>query len=358
MAGPRGRRTSIELRSLVVNSIHEAVTQGARVTQACKVAEISYHTYLSWRLGGSDNRKGPITKPKNALTDKEKQEIIDISLSAEHVDLPVGQLVVRLVDQGIFIASERTFYRVMHAQRLIQHRGRARPRQHRLKPGPIEAKRPNTLWAWDITYLPAKIIGTYYYLYMVEDIFSRKIVAQVVNAQESSFLASQLIEEATRENLVNPGEMTLHADNGGPMRGMTMLAMLQRLGIASSFSRPRQSNDNAFVESLFSTLKYCPFYPPDRFESLEDAQKWVNAFVPWYNEVCYHSGINWVTPASRHAGLDSEILAQRKIVYEQARILHPLRWSGRIRNWDPVGTVYLNAHHAKKKQSQKSMGMP
>ena len=182
----------------------------------------------------------------------------------------------------------------------------------------------------------------FFYLYLVVDMYSRKIVGWSVEQTESMELSSALLQRACQQLGVDPKGIVLHSDNGGPMKGSTMLATLQRLGIVPSFSRPRVSDDNPYSEALFRTLKYRPEYPSRPFTSLEEARTWVAAFVTWYNTEHLHSAIRYVTPDDRHFGRDKQVLACRKQTYEQARRHHPERWSGPIRNWQPVGPVYLN----------------
>ncbi len=160
--------------------------------------------------------------------------------------------------------------------------------------------------------------------------------------------AAEMIESACFLNGVKKDQVTLHSDNGGPMKGATMLATLQRLGVAPSFSRPSVSNDNPFSESLFKTMKYCPSFPERCFASLEEAKAWVEKFVKWYNEIHLHSGINFVTPASKHQGLDKAILAKRRATYERARKRNPNRWSRDVRNWSHIEVVELNPGRLKK----------
>ena len=159
---------------------------------------------------------------------------------------------------------------------------------------------------------------------------------------EDNEFAAALIRETAGGEQVDPGNLVLHSDNGGPMKGATMLATLQWLGIMPSFSRPQVSNDNAYSESLFGTLKGCPEYPSKPFESLQAAREWMTRFVQWYNHVHLHSGIRFVTPADRHCGAETEILADRNNVYAAARAENPARWSGSTRNWSPMEIVVLN----------------
>ena len=194
--------------------------------------------------------------------------------------------------------------------------------------------------------------GKFYYLYLVVDVWSRMIVGWAVHDEESAELASALILEASFRHDVNPEQLTLHSDNGGPMKGATMLATLQWLEIIPSFSRPSVSNDNAYSEALFKTLKYRPEYPSAPFENIEGTEEWVEEFVQWYNFKHRHSGILFVTPVSRHHGEDKVILKNRKEVYEEARKRNPSRWaSGKTRNWEPISEVTLNARNHKEKTS-------
>ena len=209
-------------------------------------------------------------------------------------------------------------------------------------PDSYKATAPNQVWSWDITCLASSIRGAFYRLYMVEDVFSRKIVGWKVHEEESAEHAGVLIRKACLAEGIHEAGLVLHSDNGGPMKGATMLATLQRLGVVPSFSRPSVSDDNPYSESLFRTLKYTPAYPAKPFESLTAAREWVHRFVQWYNEEHRHSGIRYVTPGQRHRGEDMAILAARKRLYEAARQARPERWSGDMRNWTPVTEVWLN----------------
>ena len=247
-----------------------------------------------------------------------------------------------MADRGQYIGSESTFYRVLKAESQLTHRGAERPAQKRHKPRALFATAPNQLFSWDITYLPTPVLGIYFYLYLFLDIFSRKIVGWQVYEVESSELASEVMRDiCVRENIA-PNQVVLHSDNGSPMKGATMLATLQTLGVMPSFSRPAVSNDNPFSESLFKTLKYRSTYPQRPFETLLAARQWISMFARWYNEEHRHSAIRFVTPAQRHAGLDRALLDQRVDVYEAAKQKHPERWSGTTRNWQPIHVVHLN----------------
>jgi len=196
--------------------------------------------------------------------------------------------------------------------------------------------------SWDITYLKTPILGQFYYLYLFMDIFSRKIVGWQVHEHESSELAAELVQDITRREGYNKHQVNVHSDNGSPMKGATILATFQALGISPSYSRPSVSNDNAYSESLFKTVKYCPYYPTNPFNDLAQARQWMKKFTHWYNHQHRHSGIHFVTPAQRHAGLDVAILQKRAQTYEKAKAKHPARWSGQVRNWRYQKQVVLN----------------
>jgi transposase InsO family protein len=204
------------------------------------------------------------------------------------------------------------------------------------------ATRSNQLWSWDITYLPVAIRGRFLRLYLVLDVWSRRIVGWDVHEREVATHAATLIQRICAESGVDPKGLVLHSDNGKPMRGNTMVATLQWLGIVPSFSRPHVCNDNPYSEALFRTLKQPPAYPHLPFASSDAARQWVARFVTWYNTEHRHSAIRYVTPDQRHTGADVAILARRRALYEHARHRTPRRWSGKTRNWAPVAVVVLN----------------
>ncbi len=306
------------------------------------VLDIHHRTYHRW-LGNSegDQRSGPITEPANKLSPEERCEVIEASICKEYRDLPPSKMVPALADSGTYIASESSFYRILKEEKMLEHRGRAKPRVHS-KPEPLTATGPNQVWTWDITYLMTLVKGMFFYGYVFVDLFSRKIVAAEVYEVESSEYASTMIRKACLKEGIRKNELRTHSDRGAPMKGATFLATLQRLGIMPSFSRPRVSDDNAYSEALFRTLKYCPQYPSKPFETLEKAREWMQEFVRWYNNDHLHSGIKFVAPADRHSGKDTAILEHRTLVYEEAKRKHPNRWTGNTRNWEPITEVYLN----------------
>lgn len=336
-----------------VKKIEEANRAGCRIGPACQALGIDKRTFERWRNNPEgDMRRGPVSKPINKLSEEERQEIVAIANSAKFRDKSPSQIVPQLADRGVYVASESSFYRVLRAAGLDAHRGKSKPAA-RKKPKELTATGPNQVYSWDITYLKSTVSGMFYFLYFFMDVYSRKIVGYEVHDEQNAEHSSRLIDEICTKEGVDRGQLTLHSDNGGPMKGATMLATLQRLGVMPSFSRPSVSNDNPFSEALFKTVKYCPQYPSKPFSSKEEAQAWISKFVQWYNEEHLHSGIRFVTPGSRHRGGDSDILVRRHEVYQRARKQRPDRWSGKTRNWGHIEEVKLNCLQRTKKSCSK-----
>jgi len=352
--------TSPTARADIVAMVAQTVSLGARHTKACEIIGLSLRTLQRWKLAGAapDGRTTRVQQPVHALTAREGEEIRAIANSAAFGQMPPSQIVPRLADQGTYLASESTFYRVLRSAGLVKHRQAARPVQERSKPRAICATAPNQLYSWDITYLPSGVKGIYFYLYMFIDIYSRKVVGWQVYRDEHSNLAAEVMRDICAREKIQPNQVILHSDNGSPMKGATMLATLQALGVMPSFSRPAVSNDNPYSESLFKTLKYRPDYPGKAFTDLAHARNWVTRFVRWYNNEHRHSTINFVTPAQRHAGLHHVLLAARTAVYNAAREANPLRWSGSIRNWSPIREVHLNPDHLLSEATAPAINMP
>lgn len=323
--------------------IEAAVVAGARRSECCKVLEFSVRTLQRWEKSPDqgDKRHGPLGSTMSQLSEAERAEVIAVATSMEYRNLPPAQIVPKLADKGIYLASESSFYRILKKENLSAYRLNTKPRTH-LRPLAVVATAPNKVWSWDITYLKSPVRGQYFFLYMIMDIFSRMIVGSEVYVSESAEYASALIADAARRHEVGRHQLVLHSDNGGPMKGATMLATLQKLGVVPSFSRPKVSDDNPFSESLFKTLKYRPSYPGGAFASIAEARCWVERFVSWYNNDHQHSEITFVTPASKHNGEDLAILQKRKIIYEKARAKNPKRWSTTTRKWNEVTEVHLN----------------
>jgi putative transposase len=338
---------------MAIKLIDQAVQSGASLPKACAVIGLSARTLRRWKqspdLQDQRHLAAQSREVSHALTEQEKQEIVSVCNQPEYQSLPPSQIVPLLADQGRYIASESSFYRVLKEFGQNNKRGRERKLYKHHKPKAFVANGPCQVWSWDITLLPTEIKGQFLRLYMIEDVFSRAITAWEIHESESAEHASELIEKACWKHKIRKGQLVLHSDNGSPMKGSTMLSKLQTLGIIPSFSRPSVSDDNPYCESLFRTLKYCPAYPAKPFSGLEQARQWVHRFVSWYNTTHRHSSIGFVTPAQRHKGIDKEILQARHDLYEQAKTNNPKRWQGRAtRNWKRIEKVWLNPDNLEK----------
>lgn len=349
----------VEERQCCIDLYNEAVAAGARRDKAAEELGLPARTLRRWLgpdgLLRSDGRPDALRpEPRNRLSEAEREAIIEICNRPEHANLPPSQIVPRLADEGEYLASESTFYRVLKARDQLHHRGRSRAPVKRAAPTTQIATGPNQVWTWDISYMPSTVRGLFWFLYAVLDVYSRKLVAWEVHLCESGELASDLIQRAVlRERCVRK-PLVLHSDNGAPMTSCTLKAKLSELGITPSHSRPRVSNDNPYSESMFRTLKYCPQWPSWGFATLDDARQWMMQFDQFYNHEHRHSGIRFVTPAQRHAGEDKALLEARIKLYGQARDNHPERWSGKLRDWSPVGPVALNPERPRVMESSQA----
>jgi transposase InsO family protein len=341
--------TRLEDRQILVRDLEQAREHGARLIPACALAGIDAGTLRRWKAGdglrqGDRRPDAARSVPSHALSEAERARIIAVANESRFAETPPARIVPALADEGIYIASESSFHRVLRAHGQMNRRGRARPPRTSRPPTTHIATRPGDVWCWDVTFLPAQIQGRWFYLYLILDLYSRKIVGFEVHDTDSAEHAAHLARRTALAEGVHakPVRPVLHGDNGATLKATTVLAMLHWLGIEPSYSRPRVSDDNAFAEALFRTAKYRPEFPLKGFADLDSARQWAMRFVHWYNHEHRHSGIRYVTPAQRHAGQDGPVLAARHAVYQDARQRNPQRWSGSTRNWKPVGAVTLN----------------
>jgi len=341
--------TRLEDRRALVRDIELARTGGARLACACELAGIDPRTLQRWQAGdglSQGDRRAEIVRarPSHALTEAERARIIEVVNQPRFAETPPARIVAILADQGVYIASEASFYRVLRAAGQMHRRGRARSPRPTRPPTTHIATRPGDVWCWDVTFLPASVQGQWFYLYLILDLYSRKIVGFEVHPTDSADHAAHLakrtaLSEGLHGMAVKP---VLHGDNGASLKATTVLAMLYWLGIKPSYSRPRVSDDNAFAEALFRTAKYRPEFPAKGFADLDAARQWAARFVHWYNHEHRHSAIGYVTPAQRHAEQDRALLASRHALYQQARQANPRRWTRQTRNWVSAGAVTLN----------------
>ncbi len=340
---------ALDDRTTLAQHIDTAHAAGSRLHLACEVAGIDLRTLQRWKsssgLVEGDGRPGSIhPAPRHALTDTERANLLCVANEPRFADVPPARIVPMLADEGMYLASESSFSRVLRAHGQTTHRGHAKARRTVRPPTTHIATAPGQVWCWDMTYLPAQVQGRWFHLYLILDLYSRKIVGWEVHDTDHSDHAAHLVHRtALAEGIAAlTHKPVLHGDNGSTLKATTVLAMLNWLGVKPSYSRPRVSDDNAFAESVFRTAKYRPEFPAQGFADLDAARAWAASFVHWYNVEHRHSGIRYVTPAQRHAGEDHAILAARHALYMQARDGNPARWSGPTRNWSQIGAVTLN----------------
>jgi len=343
----------LKLRREIIELVNAAVAAGATMKSACDFLGVSERNVQRWRKSPDeeDGRRNNRFRTCNALSAQERERIVSVCCAPDFRDLSPRQIVPILAENGEYIASESTIYRILGALGLLVHRSRSKAPE-RKRPEAITASAPNQVWTWDISYMLTLSRGVYLYLYLILDIWDRSIVGWAVHPLESGEHAADLLHESCIRQGVHRGNLVVHQDNGGPMISGEFLAMLSRWGVAS-YSRPGVSDDNAFSESLFRTLKYRPGYP-DRFESLDEACEWMESFVDWYNNHHRHSGIGLVTPMQRRTGQDFAILETRGETYDNARRAHPERWSGKARAWKRPEVVTLNERRTKKDRRKEA----
>ena len=339
----------LEDRHALAKDIHVAHTTGARLKPACAIAGIDLRTLQRWQavdgVISADGRPVAVrATPRHALSEAERAQVLAVANEPRFAAVPPARIVPMLADEGIYLASESTFSRVLNVHGQTAHRGRAKAPKTGRPATTHVATGPRQVWCWDMTYLPAQVLGRWFHLYLILDLYSRKIVGGEVHDSDHADHAAHLVRRtALAEGIAALAiKPVLHGDNGSTLKATTVLAMLNWLGVKPSYSRPRVSDDNAYAESLFRTAKYRPEFPVKGFADLDNARAWAISFVRWYNVDHRHNGIRYVSPAQRHAGEDHAILVARHALYATARELNPARWSGKTRNWSPIGAVTLN----------------
>ena len=320
--------------------IQEAMTNGASLEGSCKTAEISMRTYQRWKSGNTkDKRKGAEKHIPGKITEKEKQEIIDLCCSNEYKDSNPYDIYISLLDKKKYLASISTIYRVLKSSELLFHRSNKRQSKRKSSPGELIAVGPNQVWSWDITWLKSRVKGIFFFAYMIIDIWDKSIIGWDIHEQESEDHAKDLFERTLREEKYP--QVSIHSDNGNPMKGISLLSLFYDLGIKNSFSRPRVSNDNPFIESFFGTMKTSVKYP-GKFDSIHDARIWMADFVYWYNNHHRHSGNQYFTPSQMRDGSFIDLAESRNRTIFEAYKTKPERWSRKPRQWITSQTVVLN----------------
>jgi len=293
------------------------------VAPACESMGVTRSTLYYQRRDPKQEAK-PRPKPARALTDGERQKVLDELHDDRFVDKSPGEVWATLLDEGTYLCSERTMYRILADNEEVKERRNQLKHPEYTKPE-LLAEGPNEVWSWDITKLRGPVKWTYFYLYVILDIFSRYVVGWMVAPRETAGLAQKLIRESCEKQAIDPGQLTIHADRGSPMIAKTTAQLFVTLGVNKSHSRPHVSDDNPYSESQFKTLKYCPGFP-DRFGSLQDSVAFCRSFFTWYNTEHRHSGIGMLTPEVVHYGLARDVVESRKKVLEVAFEAHPERF--------------------------------
>lgn len=294
---------------------------------ACALLGASRATHYRRRRPPVLGPRAPRPTPPNALSDAERRHVLSVLRSPENCDLAPAQIWARLLDDGTYLCSISTMYRLLAAAGESRERRRQRTHPAKVKPE-LVATAPNRVWSWDITKLKGSERGKYYELFVIIDIFSRYVVAWCVAPAETGELAESFIAEALAAQGIERGQLALHADRGTSMTSKPVAQLLVDLGVARSHSRPHVSNDNPYIEASFKTLKYCPAFPGS-FGSIEDARAFCARFFEHYNHVHRHAGIGLHTPASVHYGTASEIRKQRAATLDAAYAANPARFCHR-----------------------------
>lgn len=312
----------------VLNFVNFYVILGiVRLTVLCKHIGISDRTIQRWNQNGvEDKRKGAEKHVARKLSEKECDEIYCVACSSEYKDMNPHEVYNSLLDKGIYLASESSFYRILRNRKALTHRTETKEGTSRKKPDELKATAKNQVWMWDITWIKTSVQGLYYYAYVIEDLYDRSIVGWAIYENESDEHAKELFEKVMIKENACP--KYVHSDNGNAMKGITLVALYYRLGIIPSFSRPRVSDDNPYIESFFKTLKYVCSYPRF-FTDLNHARRWFADFIDWYNNGHMHSSLQYVTPIQKRNGEHHSIFANRNDVISEAKRKHPERWGNR-----------------------------
>ena len=288
-----------------------------RPSTLCNHLGISVRTIQRWKKDGlKDKRKGAEKKVANKLSQEEELRIYNLCCSDEYKELNPREIFNSLLDKGLYFASESTFYRILKKRQALKHRSETKKGTSKAKPAELRATSKNQVWMWDITWLKSAVTGLWYYAYVIEDLYDRSIVAWMIFENESDVHSRELFEYACRKENAHPD--FIHSDNGNPMKGVTLLAFYYQLGIVPSFSRPRVSDDNPFIESFFKTMKYKCGYPK-YFKDINHARIWFADFIHWYNFEHKHSGLQYITPMQKRQNKHLAIFENRNKVIRQAR---------------------------------------
>ena len=307
-----------------------SLAKEVNIQQACTALSVPRASFYRWKDQAAKD-EAPTEKkrptPPLALSGEEEKVILDILHSDRFADQPPQEIYNTLLDEGKYLCSVRTMYRILEKHGEVKERRNQLTHPHYRKPE-LLACAPNQLWSWDITKLKGPAKWTYYYLYVIIDVFSRYVVGWMVAHRELASLAQKLIEETCKKQNIQPGQLTIHADRGSSMKSKPVAFLMADLGITKSHSRPYVSNDNPYSESHFKTLKYRPEFP-ESFGAIMDARVFCQTFFNWYNSDHYHSGIGFMTPEDVHYGKAEQVVKERQGVLDAAYEKNPKRFKGK-----------------------------
>lgn len=306
-----------------MNQISQLKQEGVTVKQACAAFDIARSSYY---YKPRPTRTVAAVRPAStrALSPVEREQVHGLLNSDRFADQAPRQMYATLLDEGVYHCSVSTMYRILHTHQEVKERRNQRVHPVRRQPQ-LQTTAPNQLWSWDITKLDSPHKYVYFYLYVILDVFSRYVVGWMIAEAESAELAQQLISRTCAQQQVASDQLTLHADNGGPMVALTTAQLLETLGVQKTHSRPYTPNDNAFSEAQFKTLKYRPDFP-DQFPTVAEARAWARTFFNWYNQQHHHSSLALLTPEVVHTGVDKQVIQQRDSVLQTAFATHPERF--------------------------------
>lgn len=311
------------------------------VKPLCDALSVSRETYYRRRRPRTPKERPP-RRPPRSLSHAERERVLEVLHEERFVDQRPAEIVAALLDEGRYVCSERTMYRVLAANHEVKERRAQTRHPHYAKPE-LLATAPNQVWTWDITKLLGPAKWSYFYLYVILDIFSRYVTGWMLARSENAELARRLVRETCIKHGIDAGTLRLHSDRGTPMTSKTLAQLLADLGVERSLSRPHVSNDNPFIESHFKTLKYGAGFP-DRFSGgFDHARAHCQVFFPWYNNEHHHSALAGLTPADVHFGHAAHVLARRENVLRDAFARHPERFvRGLPHVASPPSAVWIN----------------
>lgn len=333
---------NLAVRNLIVAGLQDTADLGSSKTAACQLAGIDIRRLQRWQMIPQDRRKGGVQNASQPLSEQEKDRIVEAFQTPLYRDLPVRAAWVKMLDAEICLCSPATVFRVLK-ERGIKERLMVRRASPQRRPPVLEATAVDQVWTWDITYLSTPVRGAYFYLYVIQDLFSRKAVGWTVEMTENGQIATDLFAKIITQRVSHPTELRVHSDNGSPMRSANLKNFFERLQVRCTHSRPHVSDDNAFIESLFATLKGRASFP-EYFKTIEQARTYVDSLMAWYNQGHMHSQLEYLTPDQMDAGDGPKVQAKRNQVLDKAKGDRPGRFGSRTLRLRVPKSVRLTFH--------------